>query len=48
MDEPAFTCRSVGAARIRNLGNQGSLDVPKLTGEDSLGSLKHMPEICHG
>ena len=31
VDEPAVTSRSGGAARIRNVRNQGSLDVPKLT-----------------
>ena len=31
IDEPAITSRSGGAARIRNVRSQGSLDVPKLT-----------------
>ena len=31
IDEPAVTSRSMGAARIRNVRSQGSLDVPKLT-----------------
>ena len=31
IDELAVTSQSIGAARIRNVRSQGSLDVPKLT-----------------